>query len=223
MNSLSYRRALKLCTGFVLVASLAACSGSDKPSESEAKAAVATMLGDCQYVEVNDFKRNNGIAQQDGSYIVNVSYTITVKPSDDLRSYIENDYRQSMDDAKQRVTQAQTDETNWEQTRSAWTAAHPGQDNNDFLYSLSAEDQTRFNRAQMYATQKTPILNAYMAGSQKIFSIMRNDCPNTPHQLFAKVFTNQTNPDDLVNDTQLEASSVQIRMIKTDNGWQLAQ
>jgi hypothetical protein len=52
---------------------------------------------------------------------------------------------------------------------------------------------------------------------------MRKDCPNTPHQLFAKVFNNQTNPDDLLKDTRLETSSVQIHMMKTDNGWQLAQ
>lgn len=63
-------------------------------------------LGDCQYVEVSEFKRNNGIPQQDGGYIVDVCDTIDVKPSDDLTSYIENDYWQLIDAAKQQVALA---------------------------------------------------------------------------------------------------------------------
>lgn len=78
---------------------MAACSASDKPSKSEARAAVTTMLGDCQYLEVKDFKRDNGIPQQDGSYVIQASYSVGMTLTEYVKNFVEKEYQHPPSDA----------------------------------------------------------------------------------------------------------------------------
>jgi len=97
LNSLSYRRALKLATSIFIATTVAACSGSDKPSESEARTALQAYLGNCQYIDISDFRKVNGIPQQDGSYIVETNFTATLNPPDKIKDFVASSHNPDLD------------------------------------------------------------------------------------------------------------------------------
>lgn len=173
MNNIPYRLALKLATGFILAASMTACSGSDKPSESDAKAAVTAMLGDCQYLEVDDFKRDNGIPQQDGSYVVQANYSVRITPTGDVKDFVENEYRSQISEA---------------------------------------------------SSNPTAINIANEQGMSRIVTAMEQACPNASQRFVAHaLYSILSSPGDFDHDVEVQVTNAQIHMIKTDNGWQLAQ
>jgi hypothetical protein len=65
----------------VSAATLAACSGG--PSTSDAKAVILNKIGNgqgCSRLDIQDFEKVNGIAQDDKTYQVAVKYTLVIKP-----------------------------------------------------------------------------------------------------------------------------------------------
>lgn len=173
MNNIPYQLLLKLSASFILAASMTACSGSDKPSESEAKSAVTAMLGDCQYLEVTDFKRDNGIAQQDGNYVVQAHYSVKLTPTGDIKNFVENEYRRQISDA---------------------------------------------------GTNPSAINTANEHGMDRIITATAQGCPNASRTFIAHaLYSALSSPNDFDHDVEVQITNAQIHMIKTDNGWQLAQ
>ncbi|MFP6557791.1 hypothetical protein WJ542_05560 [Paraburkholderia sp. B3] len=229
MKTEKFKSLLSLVVIFVMTSFLAACSESDKPGKSEAKQAVKTALGDCQYIDVQDFKRINGIRQQDGSYVVQVSYTLDLTPPDDVKSFIKNTYPQYAQTTKESVADAKKTVDNWKQAQDAWVAANPGKTADDYMME-NQEDHLKYNRAlQLYSYTPQQIdsqIKEY--GLFQVEMTLEKDCPNTPHQVFDQLFSsrNGSKPleiDDFTDDVTMTADSFEIRMIKTDNGWQIAQ
>lgn len=223
MKAVTYRRTLAVALGIAITVSLAACSDSSRPSESEAKQALQSYLGNCQYVKVQDFKRINGIAQQDGSYVVQASYTLDIQPSDDVRSYVHDRFGpggvdQQIADAKQQLA-------NHDQAQSAWLAANSGKTVSDYYYSLSPEDRDRYGVARAILTQDSygPAAKIDLMGRNAIIAMMAKECPSTGH-FFAKLYSDSNyRVEEFSDDIERKAENVEIRMIRTDNGWQLAQ
>lgn len=224
MNNAPHRRALKLSVGLILVALISACSGSDKPSESEAKQAVEAELGNCQYIDVQNFKRLNGIPQQDGSYDVLASYTLDINPTDDIKDYINTDYKSALDDATQKVAAAKQFEDELHRKLDAWQKAnYPFGDPRTFYASLTLDDaQTHIADANILNSD--PVGKLQAQARQKAHDALEQACPNTPEGFIrTTIYDNNVQVEDLGNDLKREVGSVEIHMIKTDNGWQLAQ
>jgi len=54
--------------------------GPSVPSKSEAKTVVEHVFANCPLVQIGNFSKVNGIAQQDGSYLVSVKFTVKISP-----------------------------------------------------------------------------------------------------------------------------------------------
>ena len=71
----------------VALLALAAC-GESSPSEATAKKYIKEDLKDCDPIVLADFQKTNGFLQRDGSYLVDVKYTLKFKPTSDLKKHI---------------------------------------------------------------------------------------------------------------------------------------
>ncbi|WP_143331016.1 hypothetical protein [Burkholderia aenigmatica] len=214
----------RLVVTSVMASALAACSGSDKPSESEAKQAIRTALGDCQRIEIHDFKKVNGIRQQDDSYVVQAKYTLDITPSEDIKSYITGDYKQALDDANQQVSSAKQFLDDYAQAKAAWVAENPGHMDFEYYRTLSPDDQSKYNQAGGTLNINNPVTSVTRAGREKIYELLHNECPNTPNSFFSSIVAdNSYKVEDFAADIKREASNIEIHMVKSDNGWQLSQ
>jgi len=83
------RRALIAKNAVIGFAALIAlgCSKSS-PSESDLKDQLTSTYKDCDVVSVRDFKKTNGIQQQDGSYVMSVEYKIKVVPVPENEKFV---------------------------------------------------------------------------------------------------------------------------------------
>jgi hypothetical protein len=84
----------RLLLSAAVVAGLAAC-GDGKPSESDAKKAVAASLDDCKYISLSDLK-NIGDASQGNDknhYLVQMTYNLSMKLDGDQVDHLK-DYDQ---------------------------------------------------------------------------------------------------------------------------------
>lgn len=90
---------------------LSACSSV--LSESDAKAAVEAPLGDCEYLSIGSFEKVNGTPQGDNHYLVDVKYTITTKPTPDIKAYAGEKYAREVDNLKQQVAHAHDVDNAW--------------------------------------------------------------------------------------------------------------
>ncbi|WP_254218120.1 hypothetical protein [Burkholderia multivorans] len=70
---------------------LSACSSG--PSESDAKAAVQASLGGCEFLSIAHFEKVNGTPQGDDHYLVDVKYTVSMKPTPDIKAYASEKYQ----------------------------------------------------------------------------------------------------------------------------------
>jgi len=170
-----HKRASRLSASVVIAAALAACSSSDRPSESEARTALEAYLGNCQYIDVSDFRKVNGIPQEDGTYIVKLDFSAKITPTDAIKNYLENKY----------LTDVQTAENT------------PG-----------SGGKVRQDNA-IFSQEKALIGQA---------------CPHTPYRFIENAFQNGiTDVASFDKPFEVQVTDAQITMIKTDNGWQLAQ
>ncbi|MDR7006643.1 hypothetical protein [Paraburkholderia strydomiana] len=101
----------------VTAVTLSACSSG--PSESEAKAAVQTSFGDCEYLSIGSFEKVNGTPQGHNHYLVDVKYTIRTKPTPDIKAYASEKYAAEVDNLKQLVAHAHDVESAWKAAEQA--------------------------------------------------------------------------------------------------------
>jgi len=78
MNTLC-TTAAKLAVMSLIPLCLCAC-GPSKPSESEAKHSVQNVFSQCAPITISNFKKLNGLPQPDGSYVVQVEFSVKHTP-----------------------------------------------------------------------------------------------------------------------------------------------
>ncbi|WP_131753369.1 hypothetical protein [Burkholderia vietnamiensis] len=207
MKTTTHKRALKVSIAATIALSLAACGDNSKPSESEAKVALTTKLASCPELSVEDFEKTNGIPQDDGSYIVDVSYTLKFTPSDQLKAYMNDGFKQLLArvNATQQPTFVKVETANQkaadaeDQLMLQWMKQNPLPSEPAYLNSLSDEDRAKFNRDHTAASADTDAQEkayreqvestftkqqAYAQANAAIQNIMRGECSVTGEFVF---------------------------------------
>ncbi|SDF82399.1 hypothetical protein SAMN05216466_101190 [Paraburkholderia phenazinium] len=188
---------LALCASLAVL--LAAC-GNSTPSESDAKRAVQSALGDCKYVEMSDFNRVNGVEDSDDRhYQVEVQYNLTLKAASDQRDKLEAWTKKTSDrqDLLRQEMQIRKNDS----------------DNG----SNAADDPTLKDDEQKQAALYQELVSGY--GPRTFRTEFDQACPNFPGDVARDLFNKVNGPGfDGKNTLQFHYT---LGMIKTDNGWQL--
>jgi hypothetical protein len=75
----------------VTTVTISACSNG--PSENDTKDVIQSSLGNCEYLSLNHFEKVNGMRQGDDHYLVDVKYTVFMKPTPDIKLMPEKNTR----------------------------------------------------------------------------------------------------------------------------------
>lgn len=214
---------MKLFTRFsaatlAIVAATALSACSNGPSESDAKAAVQTSLGGCEYLSMDHFEKVNGTPQGDDHYLVDVKYTVSMKPTPDIKAYASEKYAKEVDNLKNQLAHAHDVENAWKADEQAWIQANPGQ--NSSGYEVAHQDGWAAYQAVM------PLLlggdqlvnNAERNAKAAMERAMRQACPNVSSTLLDNFF-NGNAPVEQYADEIRESFTGKMSMVKTDNGW----
>ena len=201
---------------FATAVTLSACSSG--PSDSDAKAAVQTSLGDCQYLSLSSFEKVNGTPQGDNHYLVDVKYTVRMKPTPDIKAYASEKYAAEVGNLKQQVAHAHDVENAWKAAEQAWIQANPSQDAS--AYEVAHQDGWADYQKVM------PLLlggdqlvnNAPRTAKAAMERAMRQTCPNVNSSLLDSFF-NGNEPVEQYADGLEETFTGKLSMVKTDNGW----
>ena len=198
--------------------SLAACH-SDNPSESEAKAVVQQEFTDCKYIKMSNFDKINGIPQDDGSYRVDVKYTLKLaEPDGDLEDRIKEQGKIS-----DQIAQIQSD---FADSMKKSQAAHAEfmtqhQDN-----QMQGEEQWNNGGDSGQEGRKADIKQIQDL-QQELFSNnalavyngrIRQACPNLRPSTLMNFFSSKLSINDIEDGAKMDFTG-QIAMINSDNGW----
>lgn len=207
---------LVLCT--VTTAILSAC-GHSGPSESDAKQAVANALGDCKYLELRNFSKVNGTPQGDDHYLVDVKYTVSMKPTPDIKAYAGEKYAQEVDSLKKQLAHAHDIENAWKTDEQAWLQANPGQ--NSSAYEITHQDGwAEYQKVMPLLLGGDQLVNdAPRTAKAAMERAMRQSCPNVGSTLLDSFFNGSEAVEQYADGIE-ETFTGRIAMTRTDNGWQ---
>jgi len=195
---------------------LSACSNG--PSESDAKAAVQTSLGGCEYLSVDHFEKVNGTPQGDNHYLVDVKYTIKMKPTPDIKAYASEKYAHEVGNLKQQVAHAHDVENAWKTAEHAWIQSNPGQDAS--AYEVAHQDGwAEYQKVMPLLLGGDQLVNnAPRTAKAAMEHAMRQTCLNA-NSLLLDNFFNGSEPVEQYADSIEEGFTGKLSMVKTDNGW----
>ncbi|QQK02956.1 hypothetical protein JFN94_01905 [Burkholderia anthina] len=201
----------------VTAAALSACSSG--PSDSDAKAAIQASLGGCEYLSIDHFEKVNGTPQGDGHYLVDVKYTVSMKPTPDIKAYASEKYAEEIDNLKKQLAHAHEVENAWKAAEQAWMQANPGQNAN--AYEVAHQDGwAEYQGVMPLVLGGDQLLNnAPRTAKAAMERAMRQTCPNVNSPLLDNFF-NGNEPVEQYADGIEETFTGKIPMTKTDNGWQ---
>ncbi|WP_423391469.1 hypothetical protein [Burkholderia sp. LMG 21824] len=216
---------LKLSLSIAIALSLSACNDDSKPSAEEAQKAVVSNIGECSFVDMQDFKKLNGIQQQDGSYLVYVSYKLVIHPTDEIKDYLTannmSSYKGALQIAQNADAEIQQRIDQEDAVRDQWKAENPNGSDSDFRQSIGMDAANQSNYDHMH--RGTNVAKAYMEASQYIYQQMHQGCPQTVQVVWEHLDIAHMKPEDFAQDHTLTMNHGQIHMIKTDNGWMEAR
>ncbi|RQS88106.1 hypothetical protein [Burkholderia seminalis] len=201
----------------VTAAALSACSNG--PSESDAKAAVQASLGACEFLSIDHFEKVNGTPQGDGHYLVDVKYTVSMKPTPDIKAYASEKYAEEVDNLKKQLAHAREVENAWKADQQAWMQANPGQD--AAAYEVAHQNGwADYQKVMPLLLEGDQLMNnAPRTAKAAMERAMRQSCPNVNMSLLDNFF-NGDKPVEQYADGIKETFNGKIAMTKTDNGWQ---
>ncbi|CAM8819540.1 Lipoprotein [Burkholderia pseudomallei] len=201
----------------VTVAALSACSNG--PSESDAKAAIQASLGGCDYLSIDHFEKVNGTPQGNDHYLVDVKYTVSMKPTPDIKAYASEKYAQEVDNLKQKLAHAHEVENAWKAGEQVWIQANPSQDAS--AYEVAHQDgwAEYQNVMPLLLGGDQLVTNASRTAKAAMERAMRQSCPNISASLLDNFF-NGNEPVEQYADGIEESFTGKLSMVKTDNGWQ---
>jgi hypothetical protein len=195
---------------------LSACSSG--PTASDAKAAVQTSLGDCEYLSIGSFEKVNGTPQGDNHYLVDVKYTIRMKPTPDIKAYASEKYVAEVDNLKHQVAHAHDVENAWKAAEQAWIQANPGQDAS--AYEVAHQDGwAEYQKVMPLLLGGDQLVNnAPRTAKAAMERAMRQTCPNVNSSLLDNFFNGSEAVEQYADGIE-ETFTGKVAMTKTDNGW----
>ncbi|AOJ97501.1 hypothetical protein [Burkholderia vietnamiensis] len=201
----------------VTATALSACSNG--PSESDAKAAVQASLGACEHLSIDHFEKVNGTPQGDGHYLVDVKYTISMKPTPDIKAYASEKYAQEVDNLKKQIAHAHEVENAWKADEQAWIQANPGQ--NSSAYEVAHQDGwAEYQKAMPLLLGGDQLMNNAPRNAKAAMErAMQQVCPNVSSTLLDNFFKGGE-PVGQYADGIEESFTGKVAMVKTENGWQ---
>ncbi|MCA8094503.1 hypothetical protein LGM65_27115 [Burkholderia anthina] len=201
----------------VTAAALSACSSG--PSESDAKVAVQASLGGCEYLSIDHFEKVNGTPQGDGHYLVDVKYTVSMKPTPDIKTYASEKYAKEIDNLKTQLARAHEVENAWKADEQAWIQANPGQ--NSSAYEVAHQDGwAEYQKVMpLLLSDDQLVNNAPRTAKAAMERAMRQSCPNVNSSILDNFF-NGNEPVEQYADGIEETFTGKVAMTRTDNGWQ---
>jgi hypothetical protein len=203
----------------VLLTSIALSGCSNGPSESDSKAAVQASLGNCEYLSIEHFEKINGMRQGDIRYLVDIKYSVKMKPTPDIRIYAGEKYAAEVANLKQQVAHAHDVENTWKSNQQAWIQANPGSSSSDYEVAHKDGWEEYQQVAPLLLKGDQLVTDASRDAKAAMERAMRQSCPNVSSSLLDNFF----NGDEPVEQyaTGIERTFTgKISMVKTDNGWQ---
>lgn len=206
-------------TTLLLVAATALSACSNGPSESDAKTAVEASLRGCEYLSMDHFEKVNGTPQGDDHYLVDVKYTVSMKPTPDIKAYASEKYAKEIDNLKTQLAHAHEVENAWKADEQAWIQANPGQ--NSSAYEVAHQDGwVEYQKVMPLLLSGDQLVNnAPRTAKAAMERAMRQSCPNVNSSLLDNFF-NGIEPVEQYADGIEETFTGKVAMTKTDNGWQ---
>jgi hypothetical protein len=202
-------------------AMLTGCN-SEAPSASEAQKAIESRFP-CEHISIHDFERVNGIPQNDGSYLVQVKYTVRVSPTDEIKAYAKDGYAKELAEAQEKVAQAQTFKKEYDSKKNSWSAANPGKTDYDFWHEFPAS----YKAYDDYEHSPESLGDAYLAklpsrAKAVMEQKMLQSCPSVPQRIMDQLYQRQDPVEQYAEDVDAPFHDT-LSMIKTDNGWMAQQ
>lgn len=198
-------------------AALSACSNG--PSGSDARAAVQASLGGCEYLSIDHFEKVNGTPQGDGHYLVDVKYTVSMKPTPDIKAYAGEKYAQEVDNLKKQLAHAHDVENAWKTGEQAWLQANPGQSAS--VYEGAHQDGwAEYQKVMPLLLGGDQLVNnAPRTAKAAMERAMRQSCPSVSPSLLDSFFNGNEAVEQYADGIE-ETFTGRIAMTRTDNGWQ---
>ncbi|WP_199102150.1 hypothetical protein [Aquitalea sp. ASV11] len=200
-------------------AMLTGCN-SDAPSSSDAQQVAEGIFASCDNMKVKDFERVNGIPQNDGSYLVQVKYTVRLTPPDSISSYMRDTYPKTL-------AELQAKDKRHDELRAQYT---------DRLHALEAvepmattqELETKYpDLAQLSAQSgeliNGPQLNSFVNNTMSMIERnMVDACPKVNPNITMRMVNVPKPLEKFAGDVDIPFNDT-YAMIKTDNGWMARQ
>jgi hypothetical protein len=196
--------------------------GQSVPSESDAKAAIENVLGGCRFLSLENFKKINGIANYDGSHILEVKYTIKATASTEVAKMVV-DYSRKLSEISARLEKAieADNAAKKESTDRAEKLQHQIKDRTEWN-SYYAETEKFNNEVALPANQAVTAIqkerNNFLDKKSDISQKFKNECPSIDDRFQYLFYDNNMGLDNYTKDFTRDYHQ-QILMIKTDNGW----
>lgn len=203
-----------------MLATAVALSGCSKgPSEADAKAVIQTSLGNCEYLSIEHFEKVNGTPQGDNHYLVDIKYSVKLKPTPDIKAYASEKYAQEVSSLKQQLAHAHQIENTWKSDEQAWIQANPG--SNSAAYEIAhKEGWDEYQKVMpLLLSGDQQLSNAPLTAKAAMGRAMKQSCPNTAASVLNNLFTG-TEPVEQYALGVEQSFTGKIAMVKTDNGWQ---
>lgn len=233
MKNTAHKRVLTMSIA-IFAFCLTACSNSSKPSDEEVKDAVTAMIGNCNLIKVKEFHKNNGIPQQDGSYLEDVSYRLVFKPDSDMMQIFSPliqeiaDEHQKAPTARITLKKFRDAEDAFNQSKDYSSAVHDGvldvgQSNRiealRYYDTLSPEEQNTYTQAEHEADEPAFIENLRQQAMTRLTADFTQACPDSPVSVRSTFLFDLMNLADASGEVSRDNNNFKFQMIKTDNGW----
>lgn len=214
---------MKIHTAFTAfsVIILSACSNS--PSDSDAKKSVESLLGGCRLLSIENFEKVNGIANNDGSHVLEVKYSIVAKTLPEVAK-MAVDYSTKWSEISARLEKAeQADEAAQKdlgerRTRKGilgmteWAAFKAETDKFETEVVVPGNKLARTIREER---------NSLNVAKEAIAQRFKQECPSMNERLQYLMYDNNHGIDNYTKDFT-KNYHVKLMMVKTDNGWMSA-
>ena len=219
-NTMQSRQTLIALPVLLLAAAMLTGCNSDAPSASEAQQVAEGIFASCDNMKVKDFERVNGIPQNDGSYLVQVKYTVRITPPESITSYMRDTYPKML-------TELQAKEKRHDELRAqyinrlhALEAVEPMATTPDLEAKYPDLAQLNAQSGELIAG---PQLNSFMNDTLSMIErTMVNTCPKVNPNTTVRMVDAPKPLEKFAGDVDIPFNDT-YAMIKTDNGWMARQ
>lgn len=199
---------------------LSACSNS--PSDTDAKKAVEGALGGCRFLSLENFQKVNGIGNNDGSYTMEVKYSIKAKAFPEVAK-MAADYSAKWSELSVRLDKAiEADAAaKKELTERNEKLQHGIKDMGEWN-AFKAETEKFDKEVALPANQLVSAIqkerDALKREETAITQRFRQECPSMNERLQYLMYDNNQGLGNYAKDFTKDYD-VKLLMVKTDNGW----